>query len=100
MSNPKVNITLGPGLTGSVVVTQDDGSELDISSTVSAVTARREPNGAMTAELTMPWASATFLGVAAHVPQETRDALVALGWTPPDAPVAAAVLDAPAEEAR
>ena len=100
MSTPKVNITLGPGMSGSVLVVHEDGTEVDISGAVNAVVARREPDGSMTTTLSLPWASASFLDVAAHVPADTRQALIELGWTPPDSPENPDVFDVPHEEVR
>lgn len=93
MKHVKIHVG-GPG-EGSVVVVLADGTEHDITSVVSAVDTTARSGQPTTATLTLPFVTAAFLAEAAHVPEATRDALIALGWSPPDAPAPAPLIDAP-----
>lgn len=87
MSDYHAEISLGLDGTGRVMIHEHDtGRSIDISSVVNAIDIHRTPDGRTTATLHLPWASGSFLAVAAHVPQDTAEALMALGWTPPAPP--------------
>lgn len=68
--------------TSSVVIVDGNGTEHDITNAVSSCVVTRDQRGNCSAIVTMP---RVLVAAEAEieVSPETRDALLALGWTPP-----------------
>lgn len=71
------------GGTSSVVIVDEDGTEHDITGAVSEVETLRYADGHCTAIITLPDAYIAAASDRTAVDHTTRDALLALGWTPP-----------------